>query len=161
MRPAPACAGGSPPYSARLRGYPHRREVRRTSRTHECGLRRGGRVVEGARLESVYAGNRIAGSNPSPSASYYVLYIAYIIVFPGSLFSREFAGVTGLVFKAIRGRDGCTRDFGRGRYENLSGAISWLTFFAGRAAHVRRSQRDWGGNSQNRRFVLSKSRGAF
>ena len=77
------------------------------------------------------------------SASYYVLDIAYIIVFLGSLFSREFAGVTGLVFKAIRGRDGCTRDFGRGRYENLSGAISWLTFFAGRAAHVRRSQRDW------------------
>src|ERR1700736_4337105 len=77
------------------------------------------------------------------SASYYVLDMTYIIVFPGSLFSREFAGVTGLVFKAIRGRDGCTRDFGRGRYENLSGAISWLTFFAGRAAHVRRSQRDW------------------
>jgi hypothetical protein len=41
-----------------------------------------------------------------------VLDIAYIIVFLGSLFSREFAGVTGLVFKAIRGRDGCTRDFG-------------------------------------------------
>ena len=31
-------------------------------------LRRGGRVAEGARLESVYAGNRIAGSNPAPSA---------------------------------------------------------------------------------------------
>jgi hypothetical protein len=30
------------------------------------------------------------------------------------------------VFKAIRGRDGFTRDFGRGRYENLSVAISWL-----------------------------------
>jgi hypothetical protein len=30
---------------------------------------RGGRVVEGARLESVYTGNRIAGSNPAPSAS--------------------------------------------------------------------------------------------
>ena len=30
--------------------------------------RRGGRVAEGARLESVYAGNRIEGSNPSPSA---------------------------------------------------------------------------------------------
>src|SRR5579863_9707065 len=29
---------------------------------------RGGRAVEGARLESVYAGNRIAGSNPAPSA---------------------------------------------------------------------------------------------
>jgi hypothetical protein len=27
-------------------------------------------VVEGARLESVYAGNRIEGSNPSPSANY-------------------------------------------------------------------------------------------
>lgn len=26
-------------------------------------------MVEGARLESVYAGNRIAGSNPAPSAS--------------------------------------------------------------------------------------------
>ena len=31
-------------------------------------MRRGGRVAEGARLESVYAGNRIEGSNPSPSA---------------------------------------------------------------------------------------------
>ena len=30
--------------------------------------RRGGRVAEGARLESVYAGNRIEGSNPSLSA---------------------------------------------------------------------------------------------
>jgi hypothetical protein len=83
------------------------------------------------------------GSNPGPSASYYVLDIAYIIVFLGSLFSREFAGVTGLVFKAIRGRDGFTRDFGCGRYENLSGAISWLTFFAGGAADVRRSRSDW------------------
>ena len=33
------------------------------------GLRRGGRVVEGARLESVYTGNRIEGSNPSLSAT--------------------------------------------------------------------------------------------
>lgn len=31
-------------------------------------MRRGGRAVEGARLESVYTGNRIEGSNPSPSA---------------------------------------------------------------------------------------------
>src|ERR1700736_3521232 len=69
-------------------------------------------------------GSPLTGS----SASYYVLDTAYIIVFLGSLFSREFAGVTGLVFKAIRGRDGFTRDFGRGRHENLSGAISWLTF---------------------------------
>jgi hypothetical protein len=27
-------------------------------------------VVEGARLESVYTGNRIVGSNPAPSATY-------------------------------------------------------------------------------------------
>ncbi len=32
-------------------------------------IRRGGRAAEGARLESVYTGNRIEGSNPSPSAS--------------------------------------------------------------------------------------------
>jgi hypothetical protein len=31
-------------------------------------IRRGGRAVEGARLESVYTGNRIEGSNPSLSA---------------------------------------------------------------------------------------------
>ena len=30
--------------------------------------RRGGRVAEGARLESVFTGNRNAGSNPAPSA---------------------------------------------------------------------------------------------
>ena len=32
--------------------------------------RRGGRVVEGARLESVFTGNRNEGSNPSLSAIY-------------------------------------------------------------------------------------------
>ena len=37
-----------------------------------CGprcARRDGRVAEGARLESVYTGNRIVGSNPTPSAT--------------------------------------------------------------------------------------------
>jgi hypothetical protein len=29
-------------------------------------------VAEGARLESVYTGNRIEGSNPSPSASFLI-----------------------------------------------------------------------------------------
>src|ERR1700722_20200262 len=37
--------------------------------------RRGGRAAEGARLESVYAGNRIAGSNPAPSATICVKYL--------------------------------------------------------------------------------------
>jgi hypothetical protein len=83
------------------------------------------------------------GSNPPAPASYDVFDIAYVIVFLGSLFSREFAGVTGLVSKVIRGGDGCTRDFGCGRYENLSGTISWLTFFACGAADVRRSRRYW------------------
>jgi hypothetical protein len=50
-------------------------------------------VVEGARLESVYAGNRIAGSNPAPSASYYVPDIAYIIVFLGSYFLANLRGL--------------------------------------------------------------------
>ena len=35
-------------------------------------------MAEGARLESVYAGNRIEGSNPSPSAIY--LKIIYSLV---------------------------------------------------------------------------------
>jgi hypothetical protein len=41
--------------------------VRLRQRRHN--IRRGGRVVEGARLESVYRGNPIAGSNPAPSAT--------------------------------------------------------------------------------------------
>jgi hypothetical protein len=39
--------------------------------------RRDGRVAEGARLESVYTGNRIVGSNPTPSAKYYGISISY------------------------------------------------------------------------------------
>ena len=35
----------------------------------KCKYWRGGRVVEGARLEIVYAGNRIGGSNPPFSAT--------------------------------------------------------------------------------------------
>ena len=42
------------------RGETGRREMLR---------RRGGRVVEGARLESVFTGDRNAGSNPALSAS--------------------------------------------------------------------------------------------
>jgi hypothetical protein len=85
--------------------------------------------------------------------------IAYVIVFLESLFSREFAGFTGLVSKAIRGRDDFRRDFGRGRCENLSGAISWLTF--SRRSSRRQAEAFGGGNSLNRRCALSESRGAF
>src|ERR1019366_9274598 len=112
------------------------------------------RVVDGLTLQ--VKGGEICGflganGSGKTTASYYVLDIAYIIVFLGSLFCREFAGFTGLVSKAIRGRDGFTRDFGCGRYENLSGAISWLTFFAGGAADVRRSRSDWRWNSRTRK----------
>jgi hypothetical protein len=37
-------------------------------------------VAEGARLESVYAGNRIEGSNPSPSANYLYYHIENIMI---------------------------------------------------------------------------------
>ena len=38
-------------------------------------------MVEGARLESVYTGDRIEGSNPSPSAIYYFSYHKNYIFF--------------------------------------------------------------------------------
>ena len=38
-------------------------------RPHPPAVRRGGRVVDGARLESVFTGNRNEGSNPSLSAT--------------------------------------------------------------------------------------------
>ena len=44
-------------------------KVRRYSAVARLRVRRGGRVAEGARLESVYTGNRIVGSNPTLSAS--------------------------------------------------------------------------------------------
>ena len=44
--------------------------VRRLPGPRAPNLRRGGRVAEGARLESVYTGNRIGGSNPPLSARY-------------------------------------------------------------------------------------------
>ena len=63
-------APAAPPASRRVPalhafGASHRRSEPRL----RGARRRGGRVVEGARLESVYTGNRIEGSNPSPSAS--------------------------------------------------------------------------------------------
>src|SRR5450756_3106972 len=59
------------------------------------------------------------------------------------IFSRICGGVAVPCTKAICGGDGFARDFGRGRHENLSGAISWFTFLAGGAADVRRSRSDW------------------
>jgi len=52
--------------------------------------------------------------------------------FPAGANRRHFRGLGGAP-DTICGRDGFTRDFGCSRYENLSGAISWLTFFLGRS----------------------------
>ncbi len=68
--PIPPLSRGSPrqaPAPA-LRGPGRFGSLRLPSRMEEAA-RRGGRAVEGARLESVYTGNRIAGSNPAPSAT--------------------------------------------------------------------------------------------
>jgi hypothetical protein len=54
------------------RARPAARDCPARDRRYSAGpasIRRGGRAAEGARLESVYTGNRIEGSNPSPSAS--------------------------------------------------------------------------------------------
>src|SRR3984957_4546803 len=53
-----ACQQASGDYSA-----PARKDA-----LPRAALRRDGRVAEGARLESVYTGNRIVGSNPAPLA---------------------------------------------------------------------------------------------
>jgi hypothetical protein len=37
-------------------------------------------VVDGARLESVYTGNRIVGSNPTPSANSSIFYQCYQMI---------------------------------------------------------------------------------
>ena len=48
-------------------------------------------MAEGARLESVYAGNRIEGSNPSPSASPIVPEDRYLVSYRFTDFPDETA----------------------------------------------------------------------
>lgn len=60
---------------------------------HEEGEnnRRGGRVAEGARLESVYTGDRIGGSNPFLSAERKLILIS--VLFFKNLFKINIMGV--------------------------------------------------------------------
>jgi hypothetical protein len=58
--------------------------------------------------------------------------------------------------KAICGRDGFTRDFGRSRHENLSGAISWLTFSWAEQLTPGEAKGIGGGNSQKWRLFLAE-----
>jgi hypothetical protein len=53
-----------------------------------CEVWRGGRVAEGARLESVFTGNRNVGSNPTLSASFLNSGIYYLI----SMYYQKTAG---------------------------------------------------------------------
>ncbi len=49
---------------------------------YDPNIRRGGRVVEGARLESVYTLTRIEGSNPSLSAINFLnIYIFQMVIY--------------------------------------------------------------------------------
>jgi hypothetical protein len=52
--------------------------------------------------------------------------------------------------RAIRGRDGCTGDFGCDRHENLSGAISWLTFSRAEPASRRQAKLKIGRDARDR-----------
>jgi hypothetical protein len=51
--------------------------------------RRGVRVVEGARLESVYSGNAIAGSNPALSAKMMAEESMFLLTCRYSLLTRQ------------------------------------------------------------------------
>jgi hypothetical protein len=55
-------------------------------------------------------------------------------------FPTNLRGLLILRCKAICSRDGFRDDFGRGRRENLSGAISWLTFFGDGASSRRQAK---------------------
>jgi hypothetical protein len=51
-----------------------------------------------------------------------------LLSFQEAYFCPYFRGLLVRCSNAICGRDGFRRNFGRNRHENLSGAISWLTF---------------------------------
>ena len=72
-------------------------------------VRRGGRVAEGARLESVFTGNRNVGSNPTPSASP----SDNRVLFPGGLSS------VGLCWRGIGDQALYFGDFGLGPGRSL------------------------------------------
>jgi hypothetical protein len=61
-----------------------------------------------------------------PVIKYLILH--WLLSFLGAYFRAYFRGLAVPRSKAICGRDGLPRDFGRRRHENLFGAISWLTF---------------------------------
>lgn len=56
-------------------------------------------MVEGARLERVYTGNRIEGSNPSLTARKALILLAF---FFSLIFSNDFRGLADAVLDVVR-----------------------------------------------------------
>jgi hypothetical protein len=68
------------------------------------------------------------GLRRQPVITYLILQV--FLSFQAANFLANLRGLLVPRSKTIRGRDGFTHDFGPSRHENLSGAISWFTFFA-------------------------------
>ena len=68
-------------------------------------MRRGGRAAEGARLESVFTGNRNEGSNPSFSAIFLlggkILFVFPTAAFPFDVFYATSEGFLFITFQAF------------------------------------------------------------
>ena len=67
-RLACGCSPAKPPWASACAGRAPGAMRLAFALLNRSATRRGGPAVEGARQESVYTGNRIAGSNPAPSA---------------------------------------------------------------------------------------------
>src|SRR5262249_25885988 len=72
---------------------------------------------------------------PQPVIKYLIL--DELLSFRSANFHRYFRGLAVPCHGAVCSRDGTTRHLGRSRHENLSGAISWLSLFAGGAADAK------------------------
>jgi hypothetical protein len=70
-----------------------------------------------------------------PRIMYWIL--QELLSFRAAHFRAYLRGLVVPRFKAVCGRDGSTGHFDRRRHENLSWAISWLTFIAGGAADAK------------------------
>ena len=71
-------------------------------------------MVEGARLESVYAGDRIEGSNPSPSAKSELHRLSHSTMCYGQIFFQKilyivlilaYNNCSSVIFHLIKGKD--------------------------------------------------------
>jgi hypothetical protein len=80
------------------------------------------------------------------------MYLILQMVLPSqeAYFLANFRGLLVPRSAAIRGRDGFRGDFGCGRHENLSGALSWLTFSRAEPASRRQAKLKIGRDAKDR-----------